>query len=89
MHPAITQCGVKVSDTLGYKGLTPHLKQVAYNRATKLLIKIKENRKETSILPEHMIREIWLNDTSEQLRKHYKLVIDKTFDGGTIFYIIK
>ena len=76
--------GLRPSDIVRYKSLTPTSKCKARNRAINVLNNLKIGYTETSILPPHLIREIWQNDANTE-HKLYNLAVWEAFDGGSNF----
>lgn len=80
---------VSRNDSRGYKYLNTDSKHKARQRATRLLtsMKVGEEFKQTSILPPYLIKELWNNKSTYEDRNTFSLIMEKSFDGGTNFYI--
>ena len=76
--------GLRPSDIVRYKSLTIAAKRKARNRAINVINSLVTGRTETSILPPHLISELWHNIPNNGL-KTSKLAIWEAYDGGTNF----
>ncbi len=76
--------GLRPSDINPYKHRSASAKRQARNKAMNVLQRLTVGRTETSILPPHLISELWHNIPNNGL-KTSKLVLWDAFDGGTNF----
>lgn len=76
--------GLRPSDIVRYSSLTITAKRKARDRAVKLVQNLIVGHTETSILPPHLISEIW-HSANHYGRKLSKLVVWEAYDGGTNF----
>jgi len=79
--------GLRVGDVTNYKNLTEANKRKARFRVARLLMNIREDRRETSILPSYLILELWKSKVPAEYRNRFILIIKESFDGGSVFYI--
>jgi hypothetical protein len=76
--------GLRPSDISPYKHRSALAKRQARDKAIDVLQRLVLGRTETSILPPHLISELWHNIADNGL-KTSKLILWDAFDGGTNF----
>ena len=79
--------GLRVGDVLGYKNLTDINKRKARFRVAHLLMRLRSDKIETSVLPSYLILELWKSKVPAEYRNRFILIIKESFDGGSVFHI--